>query len=172
MRPSQNQPPPPFPEYTSLSTTICNPPRSYPPLRICPPLSTTTYNMRYSQNLPLHLRIYPHFQQLYATLPEFTLPSKNISPFFDNYMRPSENQPLPPILYNFKINRRPQNIFLSQNMPPPSDFSNYVLYTQNPPPPRIYPVFNNYMIPSQNLPLPPSQNIHTPFNNDMRPSQY
>ena len=37
--------------------------------------------MRHSQNLPLPLRIYPSFQQLYATLPESTPASQNIPAF-------------------------------------------------------------------------------------------
>ena len=37
--------------------------------------------MRHSQNLPLPLRIYPVFQQLYATLPESTPASQNIPAF-------------------------------------------------------------------------------------------
>ena len=39
--------------------------------------------MRPSQNLPQPPRIYPPFQQLlyYATLPESTPPSQNLSPF-------------------------------------------------------------------------------------------
>ena len=74
-----------------------------------------------SQNLPLPPRIYPSFQQLYATLPEATPPSQNIpllstticdppriypslpeyTPLFNNYniTRPSQNRPHPPKIH-------------------------------------------------------------------------
>ena len=57
--------------------------------------------MRPSQNILLPPRIYPPFQQLYATLPESTPPSQNIGPtlLFNNCMRPSQNLPLPPRIY-------------------------------------------------------------------------
>ena len=48
----------------------------------------------------------PPFQQLYATLPETTLPSENTPLFFDNYMHP----PPPPSLSEYI----PQSL----NMPP------------------------------------------------------
>ena len=95
--------------------------------------------MRPSQNLPLPPRLYPPFHQLYATLPESTPPSYNITPPpFNNYMRPSHNLPLSPRIY------------------PP--FQQIHMCD----PLRIYPslpdytlLFKNYMRPSQNLPLPP-----------------
>ena len=96
-----------------------------------------------SHDLPLHPRIHPPFlwfvkvspdpriypslpeytppfQQIYikcATLQEFTPPSQNIPPFFNSYMQPSENLPLPPRIYPpFSTNLyvRP-----SQNLPIP-----------------------------------------------------
>ena len=138
--------------------------------------------MRPSQNILLPPRIYPPFQQLYATLPESTPPSQNIGPtlLFNNYMRPSQNLPLPPRIYppfqqlyatlpestppsqnipHFQCQlyaTLPQSTPPSQNIPP---FSTTICD-----PPRIYsslpeytPIFNNYKImrPSQNLPLPP-----------------
>ena len=92
-----------------------------------------------SQNLPLLPRIYPPFQQLYATPPESTPPSQNI-PHFQCQLYATLPQSTPP----------------SQNIPP---FSTTICD-----PPRIYsslpeytPIFNNYKImrPFQNLPLPP-----------------
>ena len=69
-------------------------PRIYPRFQqiyMCDPLSiylslpkyTLLFNnyMRPSQHLPLSLRIYHPFQQLYATLPESTPPIKNIPLF-------------------------------------------------------------------------------------------
>ena len=86
------RPPPPhriYPslqEYAPLSTTICDPTRIYPSLSeyIHPP----------------PFQQYPPFQQLYATLPESTLPSQNIPPFSTNvYLRPSKNLLVPPKIY-------------------------------------------------------------------------
>ena len=73
--------------------------------------------MRPSQNPPLPPRMYPSVQHLDATPPptQSTLRPR-INPFFNNYVRPSQNLPLPP---------------------------------------EIYPFFNNYVQPSQNLTLPP-----------------
>ena len=101
--------------------------------------------MRPSQNIPLPLRIYPPFQQMYMCDPPRIFPSlPEYTPLFNNYMRPSRNLPLPeytPFCNNYTIMR-------------PS---------QNPPlPPRIYPPFNNYMRPSRIY--PPSQNIPPFFN--------
>ena len=110
----------------SFSTTICDPPRIYPSL----PKYTPLFNnyMRPSQNLPLPPRIYPlfhnhntmrpsqnlhlsprlcpPFQQLYATLSEYTPPSQNILPFSTNlYVRPSQNLSLPPRIYPPPLSR-------------------------------------------------------------------
>ena len=50
--------------------------------------------MRPSQNLPLPPRIYPPFQQLYATLPESTPPSQDIpTPFLVNIYNPPRIYP-------------------------------------------------------------------------------
>ena len=120
--------------------------------------------MRYSQNLPLHPRIYPHFQQLYATLLESTPPSKNISPFSTTTCDPRESAPPshnipPPFSTTITLIGAPR-ISSSPRICPL--FNKYVRYTQNPPiPPRIYPLFNNYIIPSKNLPL--SHGIYSPF---------
>ena len=84
---------------------------------------------------PLPPRIYPPFQQLYATFPESSPPSQNIPPFQQLYVTLPESTPH------------------SQNIPSVS--------TTICDPPRIYPSlpeytlrFINYMRPSQNLPLP------------------
>ena len=64
----------------------------YPSLPEYTPFLTNLY-VRSSQNIPLPPRIYPLFQQLYATLSEFTSPSQNIPPFQQyNIMRPSQNR--------------------------------------------------------------------------------
>ena len=55
--------------------------------------------MRFSQNLhplPAYTPLFNKF--ICATLPESTPPSQNIPPF-NNYMRPSQNLPLPPRIY-------------------------------------------------------------------------
>ena len=72
---------PPSQNISTFSTTIWDPPRIYPSLPEYTP-SLLSYYMRPSQNLPLPPRIYPYFQQLYATLPESTLPPKNVPPPF------------------------------------------------------------------------------------------
>ena len=154
---------PSLPEYTPSLTTICDPPIIHPSLPEYTPLFNNYNILRPSQNLPLPPKIYPHFQQLYANLPESTPPSQNIPPLstticdppriypsipkytllFNNYMRPSKNLPVPlgiyPLSHNYNIMR------LSQILPLP---------------PRIYPPplsFKNYKIlrPSENLSLTP-----------------
>ena len=115
--PSQNIPP--------FSTTICDPPRIYPPPlteytspplqqlymtlpgpRIYPSLSEYTpplfnnYNiMRPSQNLPLPPKISPRFQQLLSDPPRIYPSLPDYTLLFYNYMRPSKNLPLPPKIY-------------------------------------------------------------------------
>ena len=78
--------------------------------------------MRPSQNLPLPPRIYPPFQQRYATLPESTPPSKNMHPFLTNaHVRPSQNLPLPPRIYlpfQQLYATLPESTPPSQNIPP------------------------------------------------------
>ena len=118
---------------------MCDPPRMYHPPRIHPP-----------------------FQQLYATLPESTPPSQNIGlpPFQQQYyMRPSKNPPLPPRMYPSS-----QQIYYYATLPestPPSQkiFPLEQLCATLPestlPPKKYTPFFNNYMVPYQNLPLPP-----------------
>ena len=98
--PSQNIPP--FP------TTICDPPRIYPSIPeytpllkqlICAtytppsqniPTFSTTLDSVITHNLPRsRFKIIPGqilYATLYATLPESTPPSKNIPPFFNNYI--------------------------------------------------------------------------------------
>ena len=120
--------------------------------------------MRPSQNPPLPPRIYPHFQQIYATLPESTPPSQNIpppflvtifdyhriypslpeyTPLFYTYVRPSQNLPLPPRIYPLPF------YFLATIMRP----------SQNLPlPPRIYPPFQQLYATLLES-TPPSQNI-------------
>ena len=97
--------------------------------------------MRPSQNLPLPPRLYPAFQQLYATLPDSTPPSKNISLLstticdphriypslqdytllFNNYMRPYQNLLHPPKIYlpfQQLYPTLPESTPLSQNISP------------------------------------------------------
>ena len=115
-----------------------------------------------SQNLPLPPRIYPPFQQLYATLPESTPPSQNLVPFSTTIILcdPFRIYPsLPeynPLFSNYNIMRHSQYLTLVPRIYP--SFQQMHMCD----PPRIYPslpeytpLFNNYMWPSQNLPLPP-----------------
>ena len=79
-----------LPEYTPTpdSTTICDTPRIYLSL----PDYVHFFNnyVRHSQNIPPPPpKIYPPFQQLKGTFTEYTSPSQNKSPFFNNYIRPS-----------------------------------------------------------------------------------
>ena len=227
-------------EYTPLfNKCICATlPESTPLSQNIRPFSTNVY-VRPSQNLPLSLRIYAPFQQMYmcdtpkiylslliyaplfnkcicATLPEST-PS-----LFTNYMRPSQNLPLPPRIYPpfqqmymcdppriyaslsvytlFSTTMcNPSRIYpsLLEYTPPfsttiilcdPSRIDPSLLPGYTPPfsttiilcdPPRVYPSLSEYT-PLCNkcicvtLPgsTPPSQNIPPPlFNNYMRPSQ-
>ena len=86
-----------LPEYTPLfSQFICATlPESTPPSQNIPPFSTNLY-VRSSQNLPLPPRIYPPFQQMYiCDPPRIYLSVPENTPFFTNYMRPSQNLPLP-----------------------------------------------------------------------------
>ena len=133
--PSQNLPP--------FSTTICDPPITHPSLPEYTPLFNNYNILRPSQNLPLPPKIYPHFQQLYANLPESTPPSQNIPPLstticdppriypsmpkytilFNNYMRPSKNLPVPlgiyPLFHNYNIMRLSQILPLPPRIYPP-----------------------------------------------------
>ena len=114
--------------------------------------------MRPSQNLPLPPRLYPPFQQLYATLPESTPPSLNIPPFSTTICAPPRIYPPPRIYLPFQQLYPPlqESTPPSQNIPPL--FNSYMRPSQNLSlPPRIKPLFHNYNIirPSQNLPLPP-----------------
>ena len=153
---------PPSQNNTLFSTTMCDP---TPPSQNIPTFSTPICHP--PKDLPLPLRIYPRFQQLYATLSESIPPSQNIphpfsvticdrpriypslpeyTPLFNTYMRPSQNLPLPPRIY-------------------PLPF--YLLYAtlpeSTPPSQNTLPLFNNYNMirPFQNLPHPPR--IYSPF---------
>ena len=105
--PSQNIPP--------FSTTIIlyDAPRMYPSLPEYTPFSTNVYVQTF-QNLPLPPKIYPLFNKcLYATLPESTPPSQNISSFQQLYVT-SQNPPfLPeytPLFNNYNTMRHSQNL--------------------------------------------------------------
>ena len=125
------------------------------------PLFSTNLYVRPSQNLPLPPKIYPPFQQLYATLPESFPPTQNIPPFhFNNHVRHSQNLPLPPRIYPLNFQQMymcyPPRIY--PYLPEYTPFSTTVLCDS----PRIYPslpeytpLFNNYMWPSHNTPLLP-----------------
>ena len=139
--------------------------------------------MRHSQNLPLSPRTYPLFNEfICADLPEiYAPPYQNIPPFSTTVCNPPSIYPsLPeyiPILNNWNIMRRSQNLPLSpkytpplqklyatlpksspssQNIPP---FSTIMLLCDapriNPSLPEYTPPFNNYMRHSQKLPTPP-----------------
>ena len=134
---------PPFqniPPFQQLYATI---PETNLPSQNIPPFQHFNI-MQPSQHLYLPPRIYPAFQQFYATLPESTPPPQNIPPFQQLYAT------------------LPESTHPSQNIPP---FSTTTIVCD---PPRIYPslpeytpLFNNYMRPSQNLPLSPR--IYFPF---------
>ena len=76
-----------LPEYTALS-------------RMDPPPFEQNLYVRPSQILPLPLRIYSPFQQIYATLPKSTSPSQNLPPFQQPYATLPEST-LPPRIYPF-----------------------------------------------------------------------
>ena len=93
MRPTQNQPLPPriyahnipppplFDNYIYLTNFFTHDtPRIYPSLPEYTLFSTNLY-LRSSQNQLLAPRIYPPFQQLYATLPESTPPSDSVGSY-------------------------------------------------------------------------------------------
>ena len=154
VRPSQNLPLPPriYPPFQQMY--MCDPPRIYPSLSEYTPLFNNyvrpsqnlplppfnNYNiMRSYQDLPLPLRITLLFNQfMCAILPGSTSPSQNIHPFS-----------------KFICATLPESTPPSHNIPP---FQKMYMCD----PLRIYPslpeynsIFNNYMRPSQNLPLPP-----------------
>ena len=140
----QNIPPP-------FSITMCDPPRIHPSLPEYTPLLFNNYNiMRPSQNLPLLPRIYP-------------------PPFSTNwYVRPSQNLPLPTRIYPPPFQRidicDPSRIYSSsQNIPPFQQMHMCDSPSIYPSLPEYTPLFNNYVRPSQNLPLPPR--MHPSFNN-------
>ena len=86
-------------------------------------------------------------------------------------MRPSQNLPLFPRIYSpFQqiYSTLPESTPPCQNIPPflPIICDPHRTY----PPPRIYPLFNNYVRPSHNLPSLTEYSLPL-FNNYMRPSQ-
>ena len=111
---------------------------------ICPPPPKLFNNYTIMRPSP---RIYPPFQQLYATTPESTPPFHNNPPPFKNYhiMRPSHNLPSLREYIPFSIN-------------------SYVRSSQNLPlPPRKYLLINNCIHATLSGSTPPCQNIH-PFS--------
>ena len=129
--------------------------------------------MRPFQNIPLPPRIHPPFQQLNATFPESTplsttiilCDAHRIYPSFPEYTHFSTTI----LLYHSP--RIYPSLHLSQNIPPPPSFNNYMRHSQKlplprrTPPPfiqlyapfplRIYPFspFYNYMRYSKNIAL-------------------
>ena len=134
LQPSQNLPPP-LPEYTPpFSTTICDPSRIYP-------------------SLPEYIS---PFQQLYATLLESTSPSQNIPPFQIIIILCDPLRIYPSLTKYIPLST---TICDPPRIPPPPLFNKCIFATlPEYTPPRIYSPFNNYMRPSQNLPLPPRIN--------------
>ena len=170
---------PSIPEYTPLSKNVHVRPSQYihPPQNI-PPLFNNY--MQPSQNLPLPLRnesTPPPFNYYNVIFPESTPPSQNIPPFQKIYMcnPPSIHPSLPEYTPPFQqlYATLPEYTPSSQNIPLSSTTTCIILCDD----PRIYPslpeytpLFNNYMRPSQNLPLP--LGIHPrPFYNYMRYSK-
>ena len=138
-----------FPETTHFSqniplfsTTICDPPRIYPPTQNIPPFSTNLYVRSSLNPSPPSQNTLP-----FSTNNLHVRPSQNLSlppriyPPFNTYMRPSQNLPLPPRIYPYSttLNVRP---------------------SQNPPlPPRINPLFNKFTCATFPETTPPFQNI-------------
>ena len=155
---------PSFPEYIPpFSTTICDPKKIDPSLPEYT-LLFTNYMLSF-QNLPLPSRIYPPFQQLYASLPEYTPRSQNIPPFSKKlYMRPSQHLPLPPRMYPpfpQLYATLPECTPPSQNIYPSFQQLYATLKKIDPSLPEYTLLFNNYVLSFQNLPLPPR--IYPPF---------
>ena len=92
--------------------------------------------MRASKNLPLPHRIYHPFQQLYATLPDYTPPSQKIPLPVSTILqvRPSQNLPLSPRIYMYPSFQR-----LYTTLPESTPFQNIPTFsTTICDPPRIY----------------------------------
>ena len=132
---------------------MCDPPRIYPSLlEYTPPFSTTIILCDPSRIDPSLPEYTPPFSttiilcdppRIYPSLPEYT-------PLFNNYMRPSQNLPLPPRIYP------PFNKCICATLLEYTPFSTTICD-----PPRIYPslseytpLFNKciYVRPSQNIP--------------------
>ena len=143
---------PSLPEYTPFLTTICVPPRIYPSIPEYNPLLNKFMCATFPESSPP--RIYPPFQQLYATLTESTPPSQNIPPFATTIIS-CDSPRIYPSLQEYTP--------LSTTICDPPRF--------HPSLPEYTLIFNNHFIMqrSQNLSLPPR--IYPPFNNSMRPSQ-
>ena len=135
VQPSQNLPLPP--RILPFSTTVCDPPRIYPSLPEYNPFQQLYAT--FPEPTPPSQDITLLNNSNFATLPESTPPSQNISPLFNNCIRPSQNLPLPPRIY------------------PP--FKELLLCD----PPRIYP-------PSRNTP-PPFKKLHATLPESTPPSQ-
>ena len=151
--PSRNIPPPFQQMY------ICDPPESNPPSQIIPPFNKCI---------------------LCATLQEYTSPSLNIPPLFNNYMRPSQNIPFPlriyppfqhmymcdpPRIYPSLPEYTPLFKQLNATFPESTPLSTAIILCDAP---RIYPSLPEYTPPPfQQLFItlpestPPSQNIPT-----------
>ena len=126
------------------------------------PRITPIFNnyMRPAKNLPLPPKIYPSFQQLYATLPESTPPSQNPPPpLSTNKCDPPESTPLSQTKPSFSTTIcDPPRIY------PPFQQLYTTLPESTPPPPRIYPLFQQlYGFATLPESTPPSQNI-IPFS--------
>ena len=133
MRPSQNLPVPPriyppfqqmymcdpfriypsLPEYTPISTTICDPPRIYHPSQNIPHFQQLFCYATLLKSIPPSQNI-PPFQQLYATFPETTLPSENTPLFSQLYAPLSLSEYIPRPLSTIFPESTPQSL----NMPP------------------------------------------------------
>ena len=140
MRPCQNLPLPPriaYPPFYNYMRHSHNSPSL--------PEYTPFYIKWGSQNLPHLSRIYPHFLQLYATLPES--------------MSPSQNLPPPP-RYICDLSRIYQSL---QNIPPSSPLCDTPIIYPWPPSRNIPSPLNIYMRHSRNP--PPFQNIPLKYSN-------
>ena len=136
MRPSKNLPLPHriYPLPFSTTTILCDPPKIYP-------------------FLPEYTSLFTKFMRV--TLPEYT-PSLRIYPPFNNFMRPSQDLPLPPRIYPhfqqlFYYSTLPESIPPSQNIPP---FNNCIRHSpETTLPSENTPLFFDNYMPPPSLPL-------------------
>ena len=162
---------------------MCDPPRIYPlpfhqlyatlsestpPSQNIPPFSTNVY-VRPSQNLRLPLSIYPFFNNYVQSFQNLPLPPRIHPPFSTTIILCDPSRIDPSLLPGYTppfsttiILCDPPRVYpsLSEYTPLCNKCICVTLPGSTPPSQNIPPLFNNYMRPSQTLPLPPK---YTPF---------